>query len=216
MNNRTYERFVPHENNIDTVDAADINELQRTLEKAQEELFVQADASFLHKALFTLEHHPDTNTMFVDLMEDSSKFNISSMQHVSYSEEMNSISLDGVDQSEGSVITKALINSTGKAYRKIVLLTDEHKPQNSGIEYSISFDGVKFLQIQANQAIPAITQDEMGQVYMKIRFTRQDFTTSPRVDAWALLYEDETYKFRFLDDGLDIGIESGWDGTIIK
>jgi hypothetical protein len=154
--------------------------------------------------------------MFVDLMEDSSKFNISSMQHVSYSEEMNSISLDGVDQSEGSVITKALINSTGKPYRKIVLLTDEHKPQNSGIEYSISFDGVKFLQIQANQAIPAITQDEMGQIYMKIRFTRQDFTTSPRVDAWALLYEDETYKFRFLDDGLDIGIESGWDGTIIK
>lgn len=211
-NNRSYQRFVPQEDNAnDVIQAEDINELQRTLERVQEDLFVQADASFLQKALFTLEHHPDANAMTIDLMEDSSKFNISTMTNVTYSEEMRGIVLDSPEESEGSVITKVTYNETGKPYKKLVLLTDEYKPDESTIEYFVSFDGVSYIQIYPNQAIPAITTDELAQFYLKVRFTKRDFTTAPRLDAWAMLYEDETYVLRFLDDGLDIGIESEWD-----
>ena len=216
MSEYTYQRYERVENNVNVIDAEHMNQLQETLERTQQELFVQADESFLSKALFTLEHHPDANAMLVDQMSTAERFNSASMTEVAFEEETKAIGFVNPTASEGSVVTNALSTGTTSVFKKIILLADQYLPEGSSIEYYLSFDNVSFKQIQPNQAIPAMTEKELGQLYLKVRFLRSRIEAEPRLDAWALLYQDETYMFRFLDNGLDIGIESDWDGTIVE
>lgn len=216
MNSRTYTRFIPHENNVNQViDAEHINVLQETLEDTQEEVFRQADTAFLHQCLFTLEHHPDANAMIVDLLEDSSKWNHGTMENVSYDSDIHSLVLDAPNQTEGKVVSKVIYNKTGKPFRKLLLLVDEYKPLGTDIQYEVSHDNINYYSITPNIATPMTLPNEKAQLFLRVTFRRDAFDVVPRIDAWALLYQDETYLFRFLDGGLTINIESDWDGTIV-
>lgn len=216
MNNRTYQRFVPQEDNTnDVIQAEDINELQRSIEKLQEDSFVQGDASFLNRCLFALEHHPDANSMIVDLLEDNAKLDESRMTLTYYDETAKSLALDESFLT-GTAVTRVIVNKTGRPFRKLVLLADEYKPEGTSVTYEISYNNQTYYPITANQAIPIQPPEELAQFYLRITFQKNnEETSSPRVDAWALLYLDTTYAFRFLDDGLNIDTESDWDGTII-
>jgi hypothetical protein len=217
LSERQYISFTPKENNTDmTISADHINEIQEAVEKTQEELFYQADVAFLNKSLFALEHHPDTNSMIVDLLEDSSRIDVPTMTHVSYVEETDSVSFNHPTALEGEFTTRAIINETKMPIRKVVLLVDEYVPEGSQIQYEISYDNVNYYPITANYAIPKEVEGELGQIYLRIKFKRLTPDVFPRLDAWAIMYEDATYAFKYLDDGINLGIETGWDGTIIK
>jgi hypothetical protein len=216
MNERTYKQFTPKENNTTPISADHINELQKTLERTQEELFYQADVAFLSKSLFTLDQHPDANSMIVDTLEDASRVDSTRSQSVSYIEETNSIAFDHPTSLTGVFRTRAVQNETRMPMRKVILLTDEYTPEGAKIDYEISYDAVVFHPITPNYAIPLETGDERGEIYIRATFSRLTEDLQPRIDAWAILYQDETYAFRYLDDGINLGVEAGWDGTIVK
>ena len=203
-NTRTYQRFIPQvDNSYDTIQAEDINELQRAIEKLQEESFTQADNNFLNRCLFSLEHHPDVNSMMVDLLEDGLKFNQSFMLQTQYDESIKSIVMSG--SGEGMAATYPISNPTGNSLMKLVLLVDEHRPEGTSISYEISYDNITYHSIQANKAVPIQPPGEQAQFYFRARFSKEESAEDPRIDAWAILYYDPAHDVEFLEDGMSGG-----------
>lgn len=215
MNKRTYVSFIPQEDNVlDVIQAEDINELQEAIKDNQEEIFRQADTQFLDRCLFTLSQTPQANAMIYDLLQDTNKINVPEMKGIRYNEKIRALVLDNAFS--GSFITKALINETGRPYRKLYLITDHYQPQGTDMIFEFSYDGISYYPMTPNHPAVTILPNERGECYIRVTMTRGLTSVVPRLDAWALIYEDETYVFRYMEDGLDIDIEASWDGRIIE
>jgi hypothetical protein len=213
VSDQRYVSFVPQENNVnDPISAEDINELQRAIISAQGQDFKQGDTDFTTQALFALENHTICNSMIIDIFNNNSMINVS-QSTVRYAVDMLAIILDTPGSANGIFLTKLIANGSGKPFRKFVLIVDEYKPTGTNITYELSQDGLTYYPIVPN-ANP-ITFEEGVEFILRATLSRTDLTVNPRLDGWAILYQDESYMFQFLDDGLDIPVEGGWDGTIV-
>lgn len=214
MSTRKYTKYDDKEDHLSVISAEDINALQRAVEALQENSFAQADDAFLDRALASLGHHPEANAMIVNLM-DGTAIGVTVAHTGTYVDPITRSLRLSADANEGySVAT--LINPTGKPFLGPLLLSDHVYPDGASVIYEISYDDQAYYEATPNQAQPLEVDVERSTVYVRISLSRAQLEQEPRVDAWAILYGDETYGFRFLDDGLDIGIESLWDGTIIE
>lgn len=214
MTERKYTPFIPKENNLSTIDANDINELQRAVEELQKTAFIQADDAFLDRCFVSLAHHPDANAMIVNTMDGSLR-GVSMTYRDTYLDTATRSIVLTPGAYSGYMVAE-IPNETGKAMRLPVLLVDEHTDDSSRIEYEMSYDDQTYYPIRPNEAMPLEVDTERSILYLRITLNRYVEETNPRVDAWAVLYKDETFAFKFLDDGLDIGVESLWDGTIVE
>lgn len=220
MSDNRYRSFIPKEDNAgQIISAEDINELQEAISEQARENFRQDDAIFLDTALFTLLNHVDVNAIMVELFENNARINFSKSTGVTFHPESRSVIFDELNLEDSVLVTTALTNPNEGAMRKLVLMIGNViKSESVTMTYEYSYDGgFTYKPISPNQNEPVIALEEevSSAVTLRITVRRPDTTEEVRLDSWALLYEDETYLFRFLDDGLDIDIEDGWDGTIV-
>lgn len=214
MSKRQYTKYDVKEDHLSVISAEDINALQRAVEALQENSFAQADDAFLDRAIASLGHHPEANAMVVNVM-DGTAIGVSTTHTNTYLDPITRSLRLSADATEGHSVA-TVVNPTAKPFLTPLMLSDHKAPEGTSVTYEISYDGQTYYPVTPNQAHPLEVDVERSTVYIRIGFSRTDIEQEPRVDAWAIMYGDETYGFRFLDDGIDIGIESLWDGTIVE
>lgn len=215
-NLQRYQSFVRHEDNTNEVISAEhVNALQGVLEEVQQQNFRESDQTFLNRALFTIEQTPSANAMIVDLLENNEKINLSLSQGARYESKTHSMVFDDPQFLTATMTTTVITNPTEAPMRKILLLTDEYAPLGVNISYEFSYDNIQFFPINQNVGTPLVVDAPLDRGILRATIRRGSSSVIARIDAFALLFEDETYNFKFLDDGLDIDIESNWDGTIV-
>lgn len=217
MSDQPYIRFIPRADNVDDpISAEHINELQNAFLEKQKGDFRQADQNLLANALFNLENHPAINSMIIDVFEDASRMNLGGSQYVRYDEDIRSIVFDETGEMQGMFATRMIANGSGKPFRKLILIVNEYKPTGTDIHYEISYDGIEFFPIQPNSSIPLEVGVARPEFTLRVHFSKDTTLETepvPRLDGWALLYQDDAYSFRFLDNGITIDIENGSNGT---
>lgn len=194
----------------------DINELQETIQKAFGEIYTQNDAWFELFCLFVLQQQGEVNALFIDRLQDESFFNVAKMKHLGYDELTKSIGFLDKSAYEGTAATKMIVSPTEKNIRHILLITNEYKPERTEILYEISHDGENYIPITPNGDTPITLEQPKPCVYLRIKMKRSSTSQSPKLYSWALLYQDDYYSYRYVDDGITTNIESDWDGTIVE
>lgn len=212
-----YKTFIPKtDGSQEIISAEDINNLQYTVEEVQEKNLSQDDRMFVTKALFSLNNHETSNAIMMDTLSTSDNLNLPLSSNVYYDAVRRSIVYEPQTLAEGIMDTKILANPNQTPYRKLILLVSEFKESGTDIFYEFSYDGVTFHPITPNQGIPVdLIEERTSNLTLRFRFQTTELEKIARIDAWALLYQDEAYMIRFMEDGLNIDIESPWDGTII-
>lgn len=194
----------------------DINELQEAIQKAFGEIYTQNDAWFELFCLFVLQQQGEVNALFIDRLQDESFFNVAKMKHLGYDELTKSIGFLDKSAYEGTAVTKMIVSPTEKNIRHILLITNEYKPERTEILYEISHDGENYIPITPNGYTPITLEQPKPCVYLRIKMKRSSTSQSPKLYSWALLYQDDYYSYRYVDDGITTNIESDWDGTIVE
>lgn len=214
MSKKIYQRFVPVEDHLSTISAEDVNELKAAVENLQEQTFIQEDLLFTDRCVMALANHPEANALVVDTLDEQDVGLTYHLRNLTYHQEMRGMVLD-IGQASGS-LTVEIPSPTGKVIRLPVILAEEYRPQGTTTRWEVSYDNETFHPVRINEALPPNLQGERSILFVRFTMTRTAADQEPRLDAFALLYKDETYAFKFLDDGLDIGVESLWDGTIVE
>lgn len=194
----------------------DINELQEAIQKAFGEIYTQNDTWFELFCLFVLQQQGEVNALFIDRLQDESFFNVAKMKNLGYDKLTKSIGFLNESAYEGTAVTKTIVSPTEKNIRHILLITNEYKPEGTEILYEISHDGENYVSITPNGYTPITLEQPKPCVYLKIKMKRSSTLHSPKLYSWALLYQDDYYAYRYVDDGITTNIESGWDGTIVE
>lgn len=218
MSQERYIRFAPLEDNVNqTVKADDINALQEAIDLQQQEDFRQGDKDFVNEMLFSLQNHPVANSVIYDLFSDNTKMNVSAFTNVNYYEDISAVLFEPSEAGvPGVFLTKAIQNPTLTPVRKALFMAHDYKPAGTSIAYEFSYDGVNFIPVTPGDSTPLETTDAGVEFFVRATMTGDETTGAfPRLHGWAVLYQDENYMFRFMEDGLDIDIEGAWDGTIV-
>ncbi|MCX7610359.1 MAG: hypothetical protein N2043_02070 [Ignavibacterium sp.] len=206
-NKRRYTEFPRHADDIgEIISANDINELQEELELQQQDLFDLRDIDFKDKVLFTLEQHPIVNVSYIDMLQDDDGIDKTSSNQIIYSENERAIafhkdSLELVD----SIKFKPIHQKKGLIIKKVMIMVDDYTPEETSIEYQISNNDIDYYTIEPNQSEVIELPTKGSAIYLKAIFKRNKYNVSPRLDAFAILYEDPSYSVYLLDDFADWG-----------
>lgn len=202
-----YVSFKPKSDGTNEVISAEhINTLQDVSERTQQSIYSAQDRDFLDKALFVLEHHRYLNAMWIDVFEGTSKVDVKKSLGVQFSEnEQGIVLLDGY--ADGEVYSIAHKTSNDVEVKEILLISNGFQPVGTKINLFFSNNGVDWIPvISGSDSIVKVPFDGTS-IYLKAVMSRTDLTTtSPRLDAWALLYRDSKIDVIELPDGSKVDL----------
>lgn len=206
-NKRRFTKYPRHADNIgEIISAEDVNQLQREIEDQQRDIYDLRDVDFEKKTLFVLENHPVVNSMLVDKLDDDNNINKELMNHVMYSENERAVAFHKDSTLlEDSIEFDEIVHRKGLPIAKVLLMVDDYKPNGTDIEYQVSNNGVDYYTIEPNQSQVLKVPHSGARLRLRAVFKRNEFTVSPRLDAWALLYEDTSYSVNLFDGYFDFG-----------
>lgn len=188
-----YQRFQRKQDNVNQIiSARDVNELQGTLENVQQKVIGMKDVDFLHKCLFTLDHNPLVNAMWIDLMDDTSKADIRSSQGVHYFVEEGGWGFPpGSPDLSAVLYSKPYIVETRSQIRSFLLMVNAYIPAGSRFFFEVSADGSHWHPITPSyDNVMSITSWAGYTLRLRVRMERDNADIQPILYGWALLYHD--------------------------
>ena len=217
-----YVSFIPKSDGTNEIISAEhINTLQDVSERTQQSAFKAQDRDFLDKALFVLEHHRYLNAMWIDVFEDTSKVDVRKSLGVQFSEtEQGIILLD--EYTNGEVYSVTYRTPNASQVQEVLLIANGYTPSGTSIKLYFSNNGVDWMPIVSGSDSIVKIPFEGTYIVLKAVMERNALsTTSPRLDAWALLYKDANNDVIKLPDGTVINVggdpnDTGGFGDIVN
>lgn len=196
-----FKRFQPHEDGVQEIISGEhVNELQDQVEKNQEENFRQEDIDFLDKALFILSNHPIVNSLYVDLIEDTTKIDMATSTSLAFSSEERSISFDTTGAVQGVMQGRLYQNPNNTGIKEIIFMANTDIPEGTRIEFEVSNNGLDFYNIQPNESTTFTFPTTGSKLQVKATFTRPYDAESPVLKAYGIIFRDPKYVISLLED----------------
>lgn len=212
-----YVRYVPKVDDANEVISAEhINALQDTSERTQQGIFKSQDRDFLDKALFLLEHNRNVNGLWIDLLEDISKINLTRTVNLTFSEVESGIVFpddsDGVN--EGYLYARSYNNPNNSTMNKVMVIVSAYVPEGTSLTVEVSNNEADWVEVSAVNGELTELPTEGSSLYLRARFARAEgVTASPRLDAWAMLYYDVKTDIIDMPDGSQVIIKDPTDNS---
>lgn len=204
-----YVRFEPKHDNVEEVISAEhINLLQETTERTQQGIFKAADRDFLDKALFILEHHRVANGMWLDLFENTSKIDLQRTKNLVFSETEQGVVFDNKhNDTEGWLYSKPYVNANGSNMKKVMIIASRYMPTGTNITVEISNNNADWYEVSLSDSELFDIPTEGIYLHLRAKFARTSSAlTSPRLDAWCILFYDPKNEVIIMPDGSEITI----------
>jgi hypothetical protein len=208
MAGERYVRFPTHEDNVQEIISADhINAADNEIQIEEQQIFQIRDTEFQNKALFILQNHPVANALWIDLFQDNSRVDMPNSPGLAFNAEESSISFDDTlptPSTDAVLVSRPWTPQTGSPVNNIILFVDHYVPDGAMLTYYISNDGGQnFAPINPNSSEPVQLATSGQQLVVKAHFQRTTpKTPSPVIYAWAVLYDDVSYRIN-IPDNLD-------------
>lgn len=184
--------FPYHINNAtEKISAQDVNELAKAINNSEKNILDILDASFEQKAFFALQNSNDMNSMFMDDLKTPYKVFMANSTNIQHNASESSITLiSNGNVADGTFQTTKLVSKYTTSTSKFVLLVDDEVPKGCRINYFISADGVSFYPIKPNTGVTTQIPSPGNAMYVKAQLYKNKNFESPKLFAWALLYND--------------------------
>lgn len=195
MDIKSVERFRDFVYKIDNIGqvitAQDINALYDVVEALQGEAFRQRDEDFLRMLVDTLEHNPDLNAMWVELLSTDEMVDMNNSLGIRYSAEELSVCLaDGFDA--GFFTSKRYTPKSNCNVKKVMLFAEYTAGENDELIFEVSNNGLDYMAVEPNTGSVVTLKTDGSSIYVRVRMRRGADSEGPRIGAWAVLYFDQT------------------------
>lgn len=199
-----YQRFQRRQDNVNQViTAQDTNAVQSTLESVQREVFGVKDSDFLQKCLFTLDHNPLVNAMWIDLMESPDRVDQVATQGLAFFPEERgwAFPAEGTGTT-GTLISRPYLVETRSLIKSVLLMVSAHVPAGATVTYEITTDDKRWVPIQPSADNVLNLTAWLGHT-IRVRATlrREAAGVQPIIHGWAVLYNDPKVGVVQLDTG---------------
>lgn len=176
------------------VSAQDINALQELVENLQREAFYRRDEDFLRMLMDVLEHQPDLNAMWIELLEDNSMLDLSNSLGIKFDENSRSVGL-AEESLQGYVTSRVYFPHSKCAVKRVMLFVMHNVPSGDTAVYELSNNGLDFYPVEANTGHIVELPTSGSRLYIRIKLNREDHDhPGPLVGAWSVLYYDSTIE----------------------
>lgn len=195
-----YKRFVPHEDNVQEIISADhVNKIQDQVQKNQKEGFRQEDVDFLDRALFVLDNHAVINSLYMDLIEDTSKVDMTVSPGLVFNPEERSISFDDSGAVSATLVGKSYLNPNNTNIKNIIFMASYSAPEGGRINFELSNNGLDFYPVTPGESNVFEFPTTGNRLQVRATFIRTTGAASPILKGYGVLYRDPKYVITLLE-----------------